>query len=316
MSKSTTGFADLGKAPSDLLNKGFPAASTIKVSHEGSIPFGVLFKNALASKTDGSKVNLTIEPEYKTALGDNQVSFKGKWTSGDELEGSASVADLITPGTEVKGWFARGPNAKTKEVEAKGGVQCSFANDTFNVNVKTDHPSDFSKHKIDATIVAHAPQNIYWGVNLQFAHTPKKDSEDDKKAAAAVYGRLHYAQPNGKGSVTVAYEPDAKSKDDVKVPQLSFTWFQKYDDMNFATSFVIPPAKSPYAVVVTDQKYDSSTSVKSKFTIGTENRVGVAYTHTMNPYMVGTVGIDLNANKLVGGSGGGDHAFGFEVKLK
>jgi len=317
----TIPYADLGKAPNDLIGKGFPAASTIKLSHEGTVPFGVLFKNSLTSKIDGSRVGLTIEPEYKTKLGDNPVNIKGKWTSNDELEASCGVSDLVQNGTELKGWFNRSRNDK-KNIEVKGGLELGFTNDTVNVKVKTESPSDLSKHKIDAAVVAHYPQNIYWGVNLQYTHSAGKsadgqsDSDEERAPAGSWGGRLHYIQPDNKGSVTVAYEVDPKSKDNHNVQQLSFTWHQKYADTNFATSFVLPPGKNPYAVFVTDNKYDSRSSVKSKVTVGTESRLAVAYTHVCNDYMTGTVGVDLNANKLVGGSGGGDHAFGFEVKLK
>jgi len=323
MSKTTTAYADLGKAPNDLLGKGFPAASTIKVTHESSVPFGVLFKNNLSSKTDGSKVTLTVEPEYKTKLGDNAVSFKGKWTSADEVEGSATISDLVQPGSELKGWFASGQNDKTKKAEVKAGIEVGYSNDTFNFKLKTDSPSDLGSHKVDASLVTHAPHNVYWGVNVQFAHhgakkgDPAASTNDELATSSLLFqGRLHCVSDDGKSSFTLGYETDPKSKDEKKVPQVAMTWYQKHDDASFATSFVVPPGKTPTASVAADKKHDANSSCKSKITLGGENRVAFAYTQTMNPYMVGTVGLDLNANKLVGGSGGGDHTFGFEVKLK
>jgi hypothetical protein len=310
MSK-TTGYVDLGKAPSDLIGKGFPAAATLKVNHEAQIPYGILFKNAFSTTTDG-KVSLVVEPEYKTKFGDTPVAFKGKWTSADEIEGSVAFSDLLSSGTELKPWVKKA--IVKDEVEITGGLGISFVNDKVNFNFKTESPSDLSQHKIDASLVIHAPQNLYWGVNAKYVH---KEHKPDDPSPLQVQGRLHY-QASDKASMTVTYEVDPKSKDKVKHPQLGLTWFQKIsDEHTTATSFIIPPgSKAPSCIIASECKCEGGTSLKTKVTVSSENRLALAYTLPVSKYAVATLGMDLNANKLVGSSGGNDHSFGLELKLK
>jgi hypothetical protein len=317
MSK-TTSYADLGKAPADLAGKGYPAASTFKVNHEATIPCGAVFKNSF-STTSAGKVNFTVEPEYKWNFDKVPVAFKGKWTSDNECEASLAVSDLAVNGTEVKPWFKRANDDKTKKSVSSGGLQLGFVNNQFNVSVKTETPADLSKHKVDASVVLQFPDNLFWGVNAQYTHSQAKEEKEPKVSPWLLQGRLHYAQPASSSSLTLSYEVDPKDKADVKVPQYQITWFQKVNsDLQVATSFVIPPGKQPSATVASEHKWDASTSVKSKVVVGAKNRVAVAYTQQVTPYAVATVGADLNANKLVGSSNGdqSDHSFGFELKLK
>jgi hypothetical protein len=317
MSK-TTSYADLGKVPSDLIGKGFPAPSTFKVNHDATVPFGVNFKSAFTTKTDGS-VKLVVEEDYKLTVSDVPVGIKGKWTSEEELEASVAVSNLITSGTEVKPWYKKGKNDE-KVLETTGGVSVSYVNDKVNVVVKTDTLADYSRHKLDVAAVVQAPQNLYWGVNATYTHNAlkkgEKPAEGDKVSPWLVQGRLHYVQPES--SLTVAYEVDPQSKDKPKVPQLSLSWFQTVNpSLSVATSFVIPPGnKKPKCIVASDHKWDAQTSVKSKVTVGDDNRVAIALKQNLSQFAVATIGADLNANKLVGSSSGTDHSFGFELQLK
>jgi len=317
----TTSYADLGKAPADLTGKGFPAASTFKVNHEATIPYGALFKNSFSTTTAG-KVNYTVEPEYKWRFDTVPVALKGKWTSDNEAEGSFAVSDLAVSGTELKPWFKRVNDEKTKKAVTSGGLSLSFVNEKVNVVVKTETPADLSKHKFDVQAVVQSPDNLYWGVNAQYTLAQGKQepvAEGPKGAPYSLQGRLHYAQPLSASSLTLSYEVDPKDKSEVKVPQYQISWYQKVNlDLAVATAFVIPPGKQPSCTIASEHRWDASTTVKSKFTVGGKNRVAVAFTQQVTPYAVATFGADLNANKLVGSPNGdqSDHTFGFELKLK
>lgn len=317
MSK-TTQFDDLGKDAKDLATRGFPASGSLKVNHETKTPFGFVLKsNGLHDKDKGFSVGM--ENEYKWSIGDNAAIYKSKWNNTHVGEGSLAVSDLVSKGTEVKPWWTRA--YVDKKHVLTGGVLVGFTNESANVQLKTNSVSDFSKHVGDVNVVVQAPKNVFWGVNAQATHIPgrsvtEKDAEGKEKvteiAAKTTYDynlKFHYVQEGS--AITVAYETDPKSKQ----KNAGVTFFQTpSSDLKVATEFKVLPA--PVVNLTTDHKWDATTSVKTKLSVGETSRLGVAYSQKVSPFATAAFGADLNVTKLFGGSLGNDHGFGFELSLK
>jgi len=122
--------------------------------------------------------------------------------------------------------------------------------------------------------------------------------------------KFHYVQEGS--AITFAYETDPKKGE----KNAGVTFFQTFPspDLKVATEFKVLPA--PVASVTTDHKWDATTSLKTKLSVGTLSRVGVAYSQRVGPFATAAFGADLNINKLLGGTEGDDHGFGFELNLK
>jgi hypothetical protein len=322
MSKATP-YADLGKDGNDLVILGFPAsgaksttwnqACSIAVNHEAA-PNGFVLKSSVLQGPKG--VNLTFKPEYKWAVGNNLFQFKGKAdTATDLTEGSLAVSDLAIVGTEITPWIKRG--VEDKVLRTAGGVTVGYANERVNFSVKTETPLDFSQHKADLNFVLQYPDNLFWGVNYQYT-TPKGDTPrvvDGKEvkpvAVSDVNLKIHYARKDSAFTAGLETNPKEKQK------ELTFTWLQTVSEaLKVVTRFVVPTVGTPTALVGTQHKWDSSTTVKSKLSVSKEARLVLSYQQVVSPYATATIGADLNANKLVGYGEGADHHFGLEVKLK
>jgi len=322
MSK-TTQFDDLGKEAKDLRDRGFPASGVLKVNHETKTPFGFVIKsNGVQDKKKGFSV--AMENEYKWSVKESALIYKSKWDSNHLGEGSLAVSDLFTQGTELKPQWKRALDPVTKQPVLTGGVQGGFANELVNIQVKTNSVADFSKHVGDLNVVLQAPQNVFWGVNIRGTHVPSKRERDapsapkegepqkveDPKATTYDYNlKFHYAQPGS--ALTFAYETDPKLN--VKIAGVTFSQ-NPSSDLKVATEFQVLPA--PLATVTTDHKWDATTSLKTKLSVGEHSRFGVAYSQRVSPFATAAVGADLNVTKLLGCSGGEDHGFGFELSLK
>jgi hypothetical protein len=321
MSK-TTQFDDLGKDAKDLATRGFPAPGSLKVNHETKTPFGFVLKsNGLHDKKKGFSVGM--ENEYKWSIGDNAAIYKSKWDNTHVGEGSLAVSDLLSKGTEVRPWWKREIDASTKQHSLTGGVLVGFANESANVQLKTNSVSDFSKHVGDVNVVVQAPKNVFWGVNVRATHVPSKkeeapkvaakdDTQEVEKSKNTTYDynlKFHYVQEGS--AITIAYETDPK----LKQKTAGVTFFQTpSSDLKVATEFKVLPA--PVVNLTTDHKWDATTSVKTKLSVGENSRLGVAYSQKVSPFATAAFGADLNVTKLLGGSAGDDHGFGFELSLK
>jgi len=314
----TTPYADLGKVPNDLISKGFPAEG-FKVTTEAKVPAGVALKTALEKGPKG--VKLTVEnTDYKWVVGGANCALKAKWASDQLFDASIAVTDIVRPGTEIKPWYNQTYDSDTKSLVRKGGLAFGFVNDRVNFSFKPEIdcvprlPQNF-----ESTLVVQGPTNLFWGGKVKHIDLPSEDVQKEESAWSFDV-RLHYVLPDS--SFTVALEPDAKAKGRNPPSQLSFTWFQSLSEtLKVATSFLIPPGSaSPTATIACENKWDSTTTVKSKLSItgDKENRVAFVYTHNVSPFAVASFGADLNANKLVGADSKDtkDHNFGFELQLK
>jgi hypothetical protein len=309
MSK-TTAYADLGKDGNDLITLGFPVsgektqtwkqASSVQINHEAS-PNGFSLKTSVLQGPKG--VNLTFKPEYKWKLANYPVVFKAKAdTASDLTEGSVGVSDLLVPGTEITPWFKRG--VEDKVLKQSGGLTIGFTNELVNFSVKTDSPSDFSQHKVDANLVLQFPASLYWGLNGQYTVSEKHPHKD-------LNFKLHYARPDSAFTAALETNPKEKQK------ELSLTWLQTVSDaLKVVARFVVPVQGVPTSTVAASHKWDSATTLKAKASVGKEARLVVSYAQVVTPYATATLGADLNANRLVGYQQGADHSFGLEVKLK
>jgi hypothetical protein len=309
MSK-TAQYADLGKEPLEFAKRGFPEGASTKILYETKTPLGLVLKPSAVRGPKG--LILTTEEEYKWKVGNNPVAFKGKVDNLTLGEASITVSDVGTAGTEVKPFAKRANVRKGKDsvLETTAGLQLGFANESLNLNGKVEAlvGQKDARYRVDGSLVVQAPSNVFWGASLKYVHHPNEERQDAKQEWDYNV-KVHWVQPAS--SLTAAYEVDEKTN----LRNFNFTFFNNYSsDVKVATQFSVLPESQ--CTVTADQKWDASTSVKSKLTVGAESRVGVAYTQTLSSHATVTLGADLSVNKLFGGEGKDDHAFGVELKLK
>eukprot|EP01126_Amoeba_proteus_P028198 TRINITY_DN2783_c0_g1_i3.p2 TRINITY_DN2783_c0_g1~~TRINITY_DN2783_c0_g1_i3.p2 ORF type:complete len:118 (-),score=21.46 TRINITY_DN2783_c0_g1_i3:36-389(-) len=114
------------------------------------------------------------------------------------------------------------------------------------------------------------------------------------------------------------------SKSD-QTKDLSLSWHQKVSaDSKFAFNYTLnsAPGVSPLCSIAGEHNVDSATTVRGKLNVvkpkdGVSNlRFGFGVVQKLSDHATGTIGADLNASSLLGGSGGNPHSFGYELKLK
>jgi len=106
--------------------------------------------------------------------------------------------------------------------------------------------------------------------------------------------------------------------------KLQLNWHQSVSDtIKFGTYFNINENLiTPEFGVACENEIDPETRIKSKLEVFEksikEYRLGLSYSKKLSQYndTEVTVGADINARSFLGTTGGEQHSFGFEVKLK
>jgi len=297
-------YAELGLCPTEL----FPLTTGVNVTHEASLPSGPHFRSSFLAIPKAPSI-LILEADHKWVFNDSPIQLKGKWDTTDEVEGSLCFSNFGFEGTQFMPWVKRSLK-ESKTPQISGGVNIGVANDTFNINLKTETPTSLSSHKFEGTAV-FLYQRLFFGLNAQYTHN---EVQPNNQSPWLLQGKLHWIEADS--SATVAYEvaPLTKEKD----PQLTLTWDRVISPaLRLASSFIIPPTKPPSCSITAEHKWDSMTTVKSKIVVGPQNRTLFALSHKVTPSVVATFAGDLNANLLIGSNVGTepDHSFGFMIEL-
>jgi len=245
----TTKYHDLGKEGNDLLKKGFPFASNVKVNFENNfdgVELKSTFDRTLKTGKDNvvaEEVSILLEPSF--ALCSN-VKLKGKVSTKADKEVSLEAKDYLLTGSTVE--------LGVNEDSASHFVTAAFVNSQVHVNARYDNNFDVTKPgKVTVGAVLQYPKDVHWGANAVVQKA--KDLE------YTINGRIHFQFPTY--STTLFYEEKDKQR------QLGLLWTQKISDqLKFSAKMVIDqdPSKDPLFEAGFENKDGDSVS-KSKLQI-------------------------------------------------
>jgi len=302
-----TFYDDLGKSADDLINKGFPAEGSFKVSTETKTSNGVTLVTTGRRffKAGVENVEALFEPKFTWA--EKNVELTGKLSTGSEYEVGVAVKDLGTKGSKV----SLTGNQNKAGVSAKGGLD--FKNENVAVKTAVTAPDDFTGKPVNveaSAVAAYENVNVGGKVNVATAHT-----KGDKETATAIFWNLKagFLQPLWQA---VGWFNNANNSNVVGA-----SFYQEVTPaVKVGTTFGVDRLKdpSPAASVTGEYKYAADTVLKSKLGVNTAKdlRVALALQQNWTTSSTVTIGADLNALQLLGTNKGDAHSFGVEIKLK
>jgi len=301
-------YDDLGKSADDLINKGFPAEGSFKVSTETKTSNGVslVTTGRRFFKNGNENVEALFEPKF--AWTEQNVEVTGKLSTSSEYEAGVSLKDLGAKGSKL----SLTANQGKVGVSAKPGVE--FKNENVAVKTSVAVPVDFGGKPVavEASAVA-AYENVHLGakVNVNTAHT-----QGDKETALSFFWNLKagFIQPLWQA---VSWFHNAN-----KSNLVGASYYQEVTPaVKLGTTFSVDRAAnnpSPSANVVGEYKYAADTVLKSKLGVNPSKdlRVGLALQQNWTTSSTVTIAADLNALQLLGTNKGDAHSFGVEIRLK
>jgi len=305
---AATFYDDLGKNADDLINKGFPAEGSFKVSTETKTSNGVslVTTGRRFFKNGNENVEALFEPKFNWT--EQNVEVTGKLSTGSEYETGVSVKDVGAKGSKL----SLTANQNKAGVSAKTGVD--FKNESIAFKSAVTVPDDFAGKPIGveaSAVAAYENVNVGSKVNVATAHT-----QGDKETALSFFWNLKagYLQPLWQA---VAWFNNANKSNVVGA-----SFYQEVTPaVKLGTSFSVDRLAanpSPAANVTGEYKYASDTVLKSKLGVNAAKdlRAGLALQQNWTTSSTVTVAADLNALQLLGTNKGDAHSFGVEIKLK
>jgi len=300
-----TKYDDIGKEGNELLSKGFPSNSNLKLSFERTSPEGFELKGNIDRQFKDSKetVSLVFEPTFSHS----NFKLKSKILNRPEKEVSIEIKDLLTPGSVVE----VGTVEKTQSYFGSVG----FANSQVNLNWKINVPHDYTKPKADITSNAYAvvnyPHDIFWGVH----GSTKKAVKAESSLETCLNARIHFISTG----TTIFFDQLLGGNPH----QLGLLWNQKISDTvkvasKYTTSTDLNVAPTLDAVI--EKKTDNGSVFKSKASVSkgkseVDLKLQFSYASKFSERVSYIFAADMNARQFLGVQGEGV-SLGFEVKLK
>jgi len=301
-------YDDLGKSADDLINKGFPAEGSFKVSTETKTSNGVSLTTTGRRffKNGNENVEALFEPKFNWA--EQNVEVTSKLSTSSEYEAGVSLKDLGAKGSKLSLTANQGKTG----VSAKPAVE--FKNENVAVKTSVAVPDDFGGKPIavEASAVA-AYENVHLGskVNVNTAHT-----QGDKETALSFFWNLKA------GFIQPLWQAVSWFNNANKSNVVGASYYQEVTPaVKLGTTFSVDRLAnnpSPSANVVGEYKYAVDTVLKSRLGVNPSKdlRVGLALQQNWTTSSTVTIAADLNALQLLGTNKGDAHSFGVEIRLK
>jgi hypothetical protein len=300
-------FDDIGLDGSDLLNKGFPSGSSVKVTAETKTDNGVslIATGRRFVKDKNVAVELALEPKFDWAA--KNVEFSATANTSNEYTGTFVLKDFATKGTK----FTSVGTFNDKGASIKETAQ--FKNDNVATKASYVQPIDNEKPlTIDGSIAGAFEKKYFGGANASF--TPSKGD----KAASLLWGsKLGFDHSD--------FQAHLFANSTAKNLFVGAGWFQKATpDLKVAAvaSADVNKVAGPTATLGSEYRFDALTALKTKLNVQThvdnkplEARLGVGLKQSLSANFTATIGADVNVRQLLGVNAGGDHTFGLEVKI-
>jgi len=304
-----TFYDDLGKNADDLINKGFPAEGSFKVTTETKTSNGVslVATGRRFFKAGTENVEATFEPKFNWDV--QNVELTGKLSTNNEYEGGASIKDVVAKGTKL----SLTSNQGKAGVSAKVGGE--FKNDVAAAKLAVTVPDDFAGKPVNveaSSVVVYEKVSVGGKVTAATAHT-----KGDKETTFALLWNLKAAVLQA-GWQAVGYFHNASgSSNEVGG---SF-WQDVTPNVKLGAALSadrLAQNSAPKASLAGEYKYAADTVVKSKIGVNPQKdlRVGLGLQQNWTSASTVTIAADLNALQLLGTNKGDAHSFGLEIKLK
>jgi len=302
---SVPNFDDLGKDGNKFFTRSFPSKGTVEISTEKDITDAINIKSSVERKMNEkeSKIGLVFKPSLFTKFYGLNITTAGKIARTNQV-GDHTVSVEVSP-ENFPDLSVEIGEEETEDQVVKYG-QIGYSNEIINLSAKAENTNDHTT--LSGSGILQWPDNVIWGFNGSM----KK--EDDKSASYDWNAKIQFAFP--KYSTTIFLNnTDAK---------LQLNWHQSVSDtIKFGTYFNINENLiTPEFGVACENEIDPETRIKSKLEVFEksikEYRLGLSYSKKLSQYndTEVTVGADINARSFLGTTGGEQHSFGFEVKLK
>lgn len=273
-------YADLGKKPSDLLDKEFPTVN--KLEWKGKTPLsGVNLELSATRNADGSVVGV-LNPKYRFAA--HGVALSATVDTNRVVKVEGSVEELL-------------PGLKTT-VTGHGN--------TDSITIDAEYKHEYLTLTGSVDLLAAKGNTIKTSGVIGFdgfALGLQAEYTTDKTWTQA-NGILSYSRPDFVASIY--------SK--MRANKVGGSYYQRVNDrVSVGAQVEFDVAKTEDAGKLTvggSYDYDPWTTVKTKFS--TDGRVGFSYAARLNKNARLIIGSSFNANNL---SSSGNHNFGFTLSL-
>jgi len=304
-----TFFDDLGKPADDLLQKGFPAEGSFKISTELKTDNGVSLTATGKRFFKGTDefVEALFEPKFTWAA--QNVEFTGKFSTGSDYETGVSVKDLAGKGSKLSLTGTQNPRGWA----LKPGAE--FKNENVATKLQVTVPDDRVAKPVNAEVSAVASYeksyNVGGKVNYATGYTKGSTAVEPAIGWGA---RAAYIQPLWQA--VFGYSQAAGSN------VIGGSYHQRVSDATtFGSTFWVDqlaPNPAPSASAAAEYRYAADTTLKSRFLVtpAKDFRVALALQQNWTSASTVTIGADLNALTLMGTNKGAAHSFGIEIKLK
>jgi len=302
----TTKYDDIGMEGNELLAKGFPSNSNLKLSFERTSPEGFELKGNVDRQFKDTKetFSLLFEPTFSYT----NLKFKSKILNKPEKEVSIEIKDVLTPGS----LFEVGTVEKAQSYFGSIG----YVNNQLNLNWKLYVPHDYTRPKAEITSNAYAvvnyPNDIFWGVH---GSTKKAVKVGSSLIELGLNARIHFVSTG----TTIFFDQLLGGNPH----QLGLLWNRKISDTvkvasKYTTSTDINVAPTLDAVI--EKKTDNGSVLKSKASVSKgksdlDLKLQFSYASKFSERVSYIFAADMNARQFLGVQGDG-MSLGFEVKLK
>jgi len=322
MSAQAKFYDEIGKDSNDLITKGFPADSTLKVIVDTQTPNGVNINATARRFLKGTEqVEVAVEPKYNWK--EKNVEASCRFSTSDNYEGTVTVKE---PGKVAGSKFTLTGISGNGTLGVKGAL--SFKNDNLAVKLNAHYPlSEGNPLKLSGSAAVQYPSKFFWGVDVSYdlPHEKVSDRSDKTTKVGPVLNwnaAGGWSDENGTQLHTYVQNKPA-FKDQKQQSVLGIGWIQKVTDaVKFAFDFNLEAnqIRDPIATVAGEYRFDSTTTLRSKLSVKkvktTDFRLGLGATQKLSSNLTATLGSDLNMSQLLGSSTGNPHSFGFELKFQ
>jgi len=304
-----TFYDDLGKNADDLVNKGFPAEGSFKISTETKTSNGVslIATGRRFFKSGTENVEALLEPKVNWEA--HNVELTGKLSTGNEYETGASVKDVGAKGSKLS------LTANQGKAGVSGKIGADFKNENVAVKTAVTVPDDLSGKPVNvevSTVAAYEQVNVGGKLNVSTPH-----SKGDKEQALSLLWNLKAAVLQPVWQAVAWFNNATATSNEIGG---SF-WQEVTPNVKLGTSFAVDRLaqnNAPKASVVGEYKYAADTVVKSKLSVNQAKdlRVGLGLQQNWTTSSTVTIAADVNALQLLGTNKGDATTWGVEIKLK
>jgi len=298
-------YEDLVKDIADLLNTGFPAQSSLKISGEVNAPNGL--NNKLSFKRsvdeDGNKVEISVESKKLLNLKPN-LELTAKLNSNQDWEVGFSSSEF---GPKI--------GVTASSVDFKG--KFTYLSSSFSTILGFIYPHKFTKKtpKLTSEFIVRYPEHLFFGAEGSY----EIETGTLNGNASISYFGLSGFQPRAFMQSKVKFQEEEVDQEVI----VGVSWHQIISPyLKFGTQFEVSSKNvSPSTTVGGEYKINDDQTIKGKISVKpsgkhSKMRFGLGTKKKISNYATIIIGSDLDAHSLLGKNFDGEpHSFGFEIKF-